>query len=1422
MDMENLFNNIKSIDDLNKAIENSTNETNHLLEELGKLEAARRGGDVSPTEYEREKASIEKYLLKEQEKTAALSEILQNYNRIMDIYGILRTTREQSKFNELLNELNQLKETLPKEMKDNLDRTHILNEKGNRIIEIKATTIEEAHQFLEESLKETEKLQKEMKALEDATRTDNLHPNKYYIKERETIEFYIELEKEKQAIYNEIISSYDRIIELYEKSVAIADEDEYKKVIDETNQLKEKLPLGIRLSIEQKYVYSEEVNRIIKISAESKEEIDQLVEKSEKEIEKLRKELSDLEESVKTDNLYPNKYYIKERERIEHYLKIEEAKLVLFRKIQSEYNKVLKNTKPVPETKRESNLTDQDLIDAVQKELDKQEKEEKEQEKEKEEMKKQIESKIKENEDLINKYKDDFNNEINNFKEKELEDNNINFEKEENNHLDILNNINDKYKEKKFNNNKLSDYVDVIDNKKEKIEVNSMDSDEDLIRQIKEHQEKRDKIAKQLLDTYNKIRDFKLNNVLGTMEEVNDFYSLFGPDGPLAQLEKELNKEDEILNNLNNRLNQKNKKPVKQPVIDKKPIKQPVKQPANDKNSNNKRKYEDVDSELLNRQLRMCQERKYELDNELQQIYNKIRNNNNPNNDRNSVLGGQEGSLARIERQIEDLERRIKEIEEELNIRRNGKQEKKQEPVVPTNKDDKKKKEPKSDDKDEKKDPINIPEGKTPIGLPGGKTPLGLPDGGKDKGKKPDDSKDPGQDKPDPIGPGQDQVEPENKRQARSLNTILASIILDPETNEPVTITRRQRKSFENGNISVGKRFVSELSNDNIHYNLASIAPAIIHFPISLFQKLSGKILTTRKTKKNMKIVRENLDKLPPEDLEVLEREYKGNTVISARGMLGVDGLIQERIERYRYQKIEIQRATMKALYDKVLNDYNSFRNTNELLRSINERRISDAELNRLMEERGAKSRNHLTRILKADCDSYLHGKAEEIRQIRELRIQIQEAYSGGLHGQEEDFRAKSTRMNERGKRFAKDVSTSETYEFTKILGQLEDAEKLAIENGDDLEALRLFIAQEKKKVTATEQHRSIFGWRETGLSNYQPIPESLDYRPDPYVRNLLTTISVAGLTVGAIHEIQNRIAAENARINAQAAQNYQNAVNQHNQVNQAASAHNVQQGQIVNARGHEMAGRSDDISRGMQQQTGGAISGRRAVDEYADNDLTGWSMNGQYHSLDDVHHAATQQAADHASQTLTDIQNRLATGQITDVQALREMQALSDTTTQQFVDACQRAIPICKQYAASHPQFEYAGYIENLERFVQDPNAINQLNEAAIRSVEIGQELQGITILPYEQLAATLQYLPVEIQSQLFALGSAALLTGRAASQAQYLKKHGAEYNAELTKRVQEIDRKDKERQQQRKKKETEDMLKEDEQVDSNTRIRK
>ena len=1376
MNKEELFKSIHNINDLNKAIETSTNETNYLLQKLNDLETARNSGQIdTKEEYEKEKADIESFLLREQEKLAVLSTTLETYNNIMEIYNKLRNIRDENEFKTQLEELTKLRETLPQNMQSELERTHILNEKGNRIIEINVSSIEEARLLLETSIKEEEHLHKEMQALEEATRTDNLHPNNYYIKEKETIASYLEREQEKQAIYKEIIDSYNKVIDIYKKLPTIEDKEEYSKLMEEANKLKDTLPLELRTSIELKNAFSNE-------------------------------------------------------------------------------------------QVRETNQSEQELVDAVEQELDRQKEEEEKTKEEAQEIENKVKEKIENDKELINKYKEEFNEEINEFQENDLENNNEELMKKEENHLNNLDSINNKYKETLNEINKATDLnnnfevnniiddelqkeimehvrkrnkianriVDIYDEakkglteegieqaddldayytifdkygplsylekslkeedeiirqlkekanvkeepvvEKEEIRKEEVNTNEDLQQEIQKHIEARDRIAKEIQETYNKIKDYGKENNITSNEDVNNYYSLFGPEGPLARLENELNKENDIIKELKEKANIK-----EDPVVE---IKE-------------SRKEEVSTDEELERQLKEHTENRKRIAQELLDTYNKIKEFrlNNPlytKEDENefNALFGPEGPLAKLEAELNKEDEMIAGLKQKLGERDvlETVMSPEQEMELIQEMDSEKEKNPEQEmerEKEVEKEPTLQIAGPT-------QPPLSLPSGEEKEVEEP-----------------KEEIE---EQKARSLNTILASIIVDSETNEPVNLTRRQRKIYENGNIQVRKRFAKDLSNGNVIYNLVSIAPAIIRFPISLIQKLSGKILTTRKTKKNMKIVRENLEKLPVQDLEVLEREYKGNTIISERGMLGIDGLIQERLEKFRYEKIELDRAQMKALYDKVLNDYQVFRSTNDLLRSINEHRISDEELNRLIEENGAKSRNHLTRILKEQCDNCLHGKAEEIKQIRQLRIDIQEAYSGGLHGHEEDFRAKGTKMNEKGMRFAKDISTEEAYEFTKILGQLEDAERDAIENGNDLEALRLFIAQEKKKVTATEQRKSIFGWRETGLANYDPIPESLDYRQDPFVRNLLTTISIAGLTVGAIHEIQNRIAQANAQANTQAAAEYQNAVNQHNQVNSQASSHNMQQNQTIHDRGSEMAGRSDDINRGMQQQTGEAIAGRRAVDEYADNDLTGWTQNAQYRGLDNAHHAATQQAADHATQSLGDIQQRLATGQITDVQALREMQSLSDSATQEFVQACREAIPICKQYAANHPQFEYSGYIENLERFANDPSAINALNDAAVRSVEIGNELQGINILPYEQLAETLQYLPVEVQSQLFALGSAALLTGRAITRAEYLKKYGADYNDELKKRIEEIDQKDKERQEAKKKKETEEMLEKEE----------
>ena len=106
------------------------------------------------------------------------------------------------------------------------------------------------------------------------------------------------------------------------------------------------------------------------------------------------------------------------------------------------------------------------------------------------------------------------------------------------------------------------------------------------------------------------------------------------------------------------------------------------------------------------------------------------------------------------------------------------------------------------------------------------------------------------------------------------------------------------------------------------------------------------------------------------------------------------------------------------------------------------------------------------------------------------------------------------------------------------------------------------------------------------------------------------------------------------------------------------------------------------------------------------------------------------------------------------------------------FQQAVQEAIPVFKEYAQAHPNFEYEQYIAALERLGSDPTAIDALNQSAINAVEIGQSLEGITILPYEQLGLVLQEVPTGIKSQLFLLGSAALMTGQAAAQAQQFSK--------------------------------------------------
>ena len=639
----------------------------------------------------------------------------------------------------------------------------------------------------------------------------------------------------------------------------------------------------------------------------------------------------------------------------------------------------------------------------------------------------------------------------------------------------------------------------------------------------------------------------------------------------------------------------------------------------------------------------------------------------------------------------------------------------------------------------------------------------------------------------------EDEEEMEVEQPKRGLQTIVASILVDPETNEPINMTVKQRKRLERSNISITGALKNGLSYGNYLYNLTSIAPTIIGVIPNVMMKLAGKIMLTRKAKENIRIVRENLDNLSDEDLEVLYREFRGDAVVNLRGAAAVTGLIKEAVERYQERRyIAPKRAEMKITYAKILSDYETIENNKVLIHQITSGTMSSTDAQTLIEKLGVANLTQAVALLETRNNRLMSTKAQEIGRVRELGRELQPELSGGKHGFAEDVRSTDSKMNLQGRRFAKDISTGAAQEIMAEMGKLQDAEAAAVERGDNETALTAFIKLETTQARESKMEGSIFGKRDTGVYHYHPIPEELDYRPDPFVRNVLTTVTTAAIVKGMINEFHNRMMEAELRKANQDVASQQKVIDDVNQRNAEASAHNAVQGQAVQQSSSQLTGSSESVKRGMEAQVDQNIAATRATHEYMDHDATGWSFNDAYHAAE-AHHTAVQNAAEDAQAQLSQIHQDLAAGRITDVQAMRQIAQVNSDTHSMFQQAVQEAIPVFKEYAQAHPNFEYEQYIAALERLGSDPTAIDALNQSAINAVEIGQSLEGITILPYEQLGLVLQEVPTGIKSQLFLLGSAALMTGQAAAQAQQFSKQSD--NEEILSALDKVVERDQER---------------------------
>ena len=554
----------------------------------------------------------------------------------------------------------------------------------------------------------------------------------------------------------------------------------------------------------------------------------------------------------------------------------------------------------------------------------------------------------------------------------------------------------------------------------------------------------------------------------------------------------------------------------------------------------------------------------------------------------------------------------------------------------------------------------------------------------------------------------------ENKGK-RGIREIIKDIRQDYE------IGRKDGQRYARSNLNVTQIFLNEMHSGNYQYNIIHVIPGLVKAGASLIAKLSGKLMTSKKVKDLMTNMRENVDALSSEDLEVLWEEFRGNFITQERYPKALVMVIQEKMQQYALGKVEAINIEITNAYRQVFAGKTM---VEALDKKINSKKTSKEEKQQLLAQK--------EKILKAVVDN--------INLIRDKKVVANQILSGGLHGMDEDIRAAESKMNYVGYRFAKDYDLD--VELEDRLTEYEKEENKARELGDHEGVMEAFLHQELLLEENTEVSNSFFGKRTTGKKQHSPLADALNYSQDPFIRDLFTTIAFTTAAIGAINALNVHRAAQEQVARVDAA--------------------NSQFGQNVHAKGQELVDNSPIFRKGMEAQTNEDVLTvsntleREALDKSALE--SGSWMGGSYNQFDAESHKFFESFNDTTQQTLTGISHRIANGSITESQALQEMVQLQQSTQSTLNDVVNHCLEVLKQYRQVKPQFDLDAPEQTMQFLVNHSNSINDMNEAMLNSVQIGEELLGESAMMVGQL-------PNDLLTTLAACAGSALLAYRVSS---------------------------------------------------------
>ena len=573
------------------------------------------------------------------------------------------------------------------------------------------------------------------------------------------------------------------------------------------------------------------------------------------------------------------------------------------------------------------------------------------------------------------------------------------------------------------------------------------------------------------------------------------------------------------------------------------------------------------------------------------------------------------------------------------------------------------------------------------------------------------------------------------------------------ELTEGLNVQAKTGKRYKVSNIKVSKEFKEELKSGNYLYNIVHLVPAIIKVPIKLIRKAFNRFRYSYAEHKTVATLKERISNLNEDDLKIIWDEYRGTKVIGERYPDILNILLNERMQRYAMEKVTSLNSSMEAKYKELFDAKQTVDKCNEILSKAN-----------------AEGNKELVKQVIETRENALNGKAEMIKKLREEYKEANQWLSGGAHGFEEDIKAATTRLSIVGKRFAKEHNLDP--EITKRQAEIEQQEMNAIRNNDDESALNAFIENEVLLSSNTEFERSIFGNRSSGAKYYEPIIVKSDYRDDPFIRDLFTTVATTGAVISTISAINVHGSQADEMLKA-----HQNEVSQANANNDAIIDN-------VNEQGAKLVDNSNDFAEGMQAQAEDNVVNYTNTMERQTLDQTSWQVgSSSYRAADDAAHEAYNSMADSVQSRISDVASQYSSGIISKEATLDMLKDISNETQQNLADLYASYLPTLKEYAASHPQFDLHGVEEAMGFVTSHPGAIAKMNEGMVESVQIGENLQALSA---EHIQA-INSLPSDLRTTLFADGAAAVALAYTVARDMDKNVASGKYGNEVTNMVSE-----------------------------------